>query len=107
MVELDLSLGCAIAGSLHIPNNGDVVLDGGHILVTSLVLEAYTCLAENVVYSNQHKTWSAGVHHCQIRSKRINDNCCEVVFLDFIFCLIFFVLQLSLQLKCFKTTALL
>ena len=61
MVELDLSLGCAVAGSLHIPNNGDVVLGGG--LVTFLVLEADTRLLENVVYSDQHKTWSASVHH--------------------------------------------
>ena len=53
MVELDLSLGCAVAGSLHIPNNCDVVLGGG--LVTSLVLEVDTRLTENVVYSDQHK----------------------------------------------------
>ena len=61
MVELDLSLVCAVARSLHLPGNGDVVLGGGHILVTSLVLEADTRFAENVVYSDQHKTWSARV----------------------------------------------
>ena len=60
MVELDLSLGCAVAGSLHIPDNGDVVLGGGLILVTSLVLEADTRFAENVVYSDHHKSWSDG-----------------------------------------------
>ena len=59
MVELDLSLGCAVAGSLHISNNGDVVLGGSLIFVISLVLEADTRFAENVVYSDQHKSWSA------------------------------------------------